>query len=223
MKDTVLVIQGHCRWPFIEETIKYYSQFNNIIWSTWINDISPETINLLNNYNINYILNFYPREVGNAHSNYMKQSTLAGIRHARKYFNPKYIFKTRTDFTFEKLPEVIDRLEKTKNDKISLISWDNLPITMHSNDQICFGPIDDIELLYSFDNIYGHTEQNMLDEFLRKKGLPIERTYENIKKYFYFMYGDFLDINAVIKWWKYPDDQINMKYHTKEFKDRYLY
>lgn len=246
LKDTWLVIQGSSFWddrnfgiggvPYddLYKVIDFYSNYNNIVWSTW-EDIPLEILKYLQYKNINFIVNKYPQERGRGNCNLQKISTLNGIQVA-KYFNAKYIFKIRTDLIFPRVEEVIERIKPRLNQekRLSALCWDNWKQSKFILDQLLFGHLEDVELFWDLNNIRGFVERQTTLEYLNKRNIFYHpegtdeigggpHGFDFIKKYFDFFMGDLLDLNLDVISYKKYNPQPKGKNYTKHYSHQELH
>jgi hypothetical protein len=246
LKNTWLVIQGPTFWdekdfkiggtPYDDmiKIIDLYSNYNNVIWSTW--EDSPDFIlEYINSKNIYCLINKYPEDCGRGNCNLQKISTLNGINFA-KNFNAKYVFKIRTDLYFPQVEKVIEkiipRLNKTK--KLSGLCWDDWTESKFVLDQLLFGEIEHVEMYWNLQNIHGFVERQVLNEYFQKLNIPFHLEgihesgggssgYDFIKNYFDFFMQDLIDLNIDLISYKKYHMQPKGKNYTKHFSHQELH
>lgn len=246
LKDAWIIIQGSSFYdennfaiggtPYsdLNRIIDFYSNYNNVIWSTW-EDTPIDIVECLKLKNINTIINKYPSNRGRGNCNLQKISTLNGIQVA-KYFNAKYVFKIRTDLIFPKIEEVIERikLRLDSQKRLSGLCWDNWQESKFILDQLLFGYIEDVELFWSLDNINGFVERQTIKEYLNKRNILYhpegvhemgggDHGFKFIKEYFDFFMQDLLDLNIDLVSYKKYKPQPNGKNYTKHYSHQELY
>lgn len=246
LKDTWIVVQGPIFWD--EENFKIggtphddmikiidlYSNYNNVVWSTW--EDSPSFIlEYIKSKNINLLVNKYPSDNGRGNCNFQKISTLNGIEFA-KNFNAKYIFKIRADLYFPNIEKVIEKIIPRLNNikKLSGLCWDNWTESKFILDQLLFGEIEHVEMYWNLQNIHGFVERQVLNEYFQKLNIPFQlegvhesgggaNGYEFIRNYFDFFMQDLIDLNIDLISYKRYHMQPKGKNYTKHFSHQELH
>lgn len=246
LKDTWIIIQGTSFWDEknfriggvdyndLKLIIDLYSNYNNVIWSTW-SDAPQDIINYLKAKDIKFLINDYPKENGRGNCNFQKISTLNGINYA-KQFGAKYIFKIRTDLYFPKIEEVIDRIlpRLNENKKLSGLCWDDWTESKFILDQLLFGEINHVEAYWDLQNIHAFVERRVLVEYFYKRGFRLHlegvhecgggvHGYDFIKNYFDFFMQDLIDLNIDVISYKKYHMQPKGKNYTKHYSHQELF
>ena len=246
LKDTWLIVQGTSFWndvdfkiggtPYTDlyKIIDHYSMYNNVIWSTW-EDSPINVLEYLKQKDILTIINKYPQERGRGNCNLQKISTLNAIE-AIKQFNPKYVFKLRTDLLFPKIENVIEKIKlRLDNEKkLSGLCWDDWKESKFILDQLLFGEIEHVEAYWNLQNINGFVERQVILEYLNKRGIEYNPEgchemgggtdgFNFIKKYFDFFMQDLLDLNIDLISYKKYNPQPNGKNYTKHYSHQELH
>jgi len=246
LKDTWIIVQGSSFWDEkdfkiggisdtdIYKIINHYAMYNNVIWSTW-EDAPNHVIGYLKRKNILTIINEYPQERGRGNCNLQKISTLNAIE-AIKQFNPKYVFKLRTDLLFPKIENVIEKIKlRLDNEKkLSGLCWDDWKESKFILDQLLFGEIEHVEAYWNLQNINGFVERQVILEYLNKRGIEYNpegyhemggghHGFDFIKKYFDFFMQDLIDLNIDLISYKKYHMQPNGKNYTKHYSHQELH
>ena len=246
LKDTWLIVQGTSfndennfkiggtPYSDLNRIIDFYSNYNNVIWSTW-EDTPIDIVECLKLKNINTIINKYPSDRGRGNCNLQKISTLNGIQ-VEKYFNAKYVFKIRTDLIFPKIEEVIERIKLRLNDqkKLSALCWDDWQQSKFILDQLLFGEISDVESYWNLENIHGFVERQTTLEYFSKKNIFYHpqgtdeigggpHGFDFIKNYFDFFMQDLIDLNIDLISYKKYHIQPKGKNYTKHYSHQELH
>jgi hypothetical protein len=89
----------------------FYSQFNNVIWSTW-DDTDKQILDTVRDTGITVILNKKPTFNGDRNINYQFTSTLAGIEYFKRAdSNIKEVIKVRSDLIVYGLERLLNRID----------------------------------------------------------------------------------------------------------------
>jgi hypothetical protein len=114
-----IIIQGPTDFHHIA-VADFYSQFDNVIWSTW-KDEPRKHLDYIRDKGITLLLNYKPDYPGHLNINMQCKSTLHGV----KYFKDRgfsEVIKVRSDVIFPGIERV---LEKLKGKDISFIAMHN--------------------------------------------------------------------------------------------------
>jgi hypothetical protein len=184
-----IIIQGSTE--FYRDTAKFYSEFDNVIWSTWV-DEPQENIDFIREQGIEVILNDKPEYNGYLNINLQCKSTLSGI----EYFKERGfddVIKVRGDILFANIDKMLPILHKKE---IAFLGLNNpvhkfnlayfLDYYHHgldfTIDHVVFGKIDN---MYNAFNFYQPLhdpvppEATILRNYLFSKG-DISFKYENL-------------------------------------------
>ena len=108
-KHQAVVIQGPMK-DFPLHVADFYSQFNNLVWSTW-DDENEETVNKVKQLGVNVILNKKPKFCGDRNVNYQFASTLSGIEYFKNTDkNITEVIKIRSDLIVYGLERLLNRI-----------------------------------------------------------------------------------------------------------------
>ena len=221
-----IIIQGPTK--YYKEMGDFYSQFNNIVWSTW-EDEPKEHLDYISNKGIPLILNKKPNYNGYLNINLQLISTLKGI----EYFNEKNfteVIKVRSDITFTNINLVLLTLS---GKEISFLNLNN-PIFKpylsyyldyyhigfdFTSDLIVFGKIDNMFNAFNYYIPYNNPvppESIILRNYLvTKKNTSFE--YSNlINQGVYLFARDCKENNCQIIWLKHNVDLLASTFNPHE-------
>lgn len=186
-ENQAILLQGPMDFES-EMVAQFYSNFNNVLWSTW-DDEDPKKIAFVNNYGINVLLNKKPKFSGSRNMNYQFYSTLMGIKWFKEN-NKKVneIIKIRSDFIVYGVERLLNVLS---NKEISFMFMWNSQITKHKPiyyldywhygcdfpcDFVVFGNIETMYNIFNFQTEWSTDvppESFLLRNYLLHKNLEI--------------------------------------------------
>ena len=227
-KHQAIVIQGPMQY-YPVHVAEFYSQFDNIIWSTW-DDENPNTISQVKETGINVILNKKPKLNGILNINYQFRSTFAGIEYFKEN-NPNIteVMKIRSDVIFFGVERALQRVNGSD---ISFMFMYNKHTEVHKPvyyldywhygmdfpaDYIVHGSIDAMHNTFNFQMEYMADippEAIVLRNYLKYRGLENNFDFDYLKKVGIVFFG---------KWAKNDDYYtLSLKNGLDLFKDTHL-
>ncbi len=202
------------QFKIIDSWVPYKSQ---LIVSSW-HDTNTKYLNYMNERGITNILSPYPSEPGYGNSRYQSATVLAGIQYLKEK-EVKYVFKSRTNLLFSDYGKLISSIQKNnKKNKLSGLVYDSWIEGGFVIDEILYGKIEDVELFYQPLDLQQHTERGFNLNYLNRRSLNIDLTWDNIENHFYFFMNDCLkeniQINSLKKYHQTPAGKDYISYHN---------
>jgi hypothetical protein len=209
-----IIIQGSTDFHH-EEIANFYSQFNNVVWSTW-KDEPKKHLDYIRSMGITLILSYKPDYSGYLNVNLQCKSTLNGI----KYFKDRgfsEVIKVRSDVLFWGIERVLDKL---KGKDVSFIAMYNpetcwayayyLDYYHHGMDFPCdfiiHGNIDTMYNIFDYHteiNLPIAPESRLLKNYLTYRNIEPKFDFNHlVKNGVYFFNKDCIENNASIIWTK---------------------
>lgn len=207
-----IIIQGPTE--YYKEIGDFYSQFNNIVWSTW-EDEPKEHLDYISNKGITLILNKKPNYNGYLNINYQCKSTLSGIDYFKKQGFTEVI-KVRSDVIFTNINLVLPNLSGRE---IAFLNLNNPVYKPHlayyldyyhigldfTSDHIVFGKIDNMFNAFNYYISYNNPvppESVILRNYLVTKG-NTNFEYNNLMNQGVYLFArDCEENNCQIIWLK---------------------
>ena len=151
-----IIIQGPTE--YYKELADYYSQFNNVVWTTW-NDESVTRLNYIRNKGIEVILIEKPEVFGYMNINMQVKSTFIGISYLEDKVDEA--LKVRSDTIVTNLDKLLPKLENRqlafmatcKTGVRKDLAYDL--VYYHDShdypaDNVVYGKIEDLKLMFDF-------------------------------------------------------------------------
>ena len=230
-----IIIQGSTDL-YHKEIADFYSQFNNVVWSTW-KDEPKEHLDYIRDKGITLIINSKPDYFGHLNINLQCKSTLHGI----KYFKDRgfsEVIKVRSDILFWSIERVLDKI---KGKDISFIAMHN-PKTLFSLayyldyyhhgmdfpcDYVIHGNINAMHNMFDYYidyNLPVPPESILLKNYLTYRNIEPNFNFDHlVKNGIYFFNKDCVENNASIIWTK-KNPRRNLTYDITELeKHFYIY
>jgi len=165
-KDIIVVVQG----PIHQRTKELKNKFKNIIFSTW--EGHKIDVDNKNQFLVNSKL---PIDKGTRNINLQKISTINGIKLA-KNIGYKYVLKWRSDFIPSDGEKIINLLKK---DYLNLYSYLETSGGYYT-DYFMSGKTEDIENIFSIDNIFPSFPEYAITNKIQNMNLKINFLLNNI-------------------------------------------
>lgn len=219
--DIFIVVAGHQTYQ--EDLINFYKGIKNVIFVLDNGESQEKKNNIINN-GFDYIVCQEPASRGFGNVNIQCVSSLAGVKHAKEK-GAKYILRMRSDKLMVQLHKFLNVHDFSRLGTISIAlntpkhnhqddfdGWNNVAFTKNnilgSNtsklgtdymlDYCLSGPIEDMLCLFDFYedySFYAPAEHKILLNFLIKKQLPLDNSYESLKKQLSLMLPVFVENN----------------------------
>ena len=207
-----IIIQGPTE--YYKELTDYYSQFDNVVWSTW-NDESVIRLDYIRSKGIKVILVEKPEVFGYINVNMQVKSTFAGIN----YFKGKVdeALKVRSDTIITNLDKLLPKL---KNRQLAFMATCKTGVRKdlaydlvyyhdshdYPADNVIYGKIEDLKLMFDFqiDEILPIPPEALIAwNYMTNKGIEFKLDYQTmIDGGISFFLQECLDENVEVNWLK---------------------
>ena len=223
-----IVIQGPTE--YYKELTDYYSQFNNVVWTTW-NDESVTRLNYIRNKGIEVILIEKPEVFGYMNINMQVKSTFIGISYLEDKVDEA--LKVRSDTIITNLDKLLPKLENRqlafmatcKTGVRKDLAYDL--VYYHDShdypaDNVIYGKIEDLKLMFDFqiDEILPVPPEALIAwNYMSNKGIEFKLDYQTmVDGGISFFLQDCLDENVEVNWLKKKVNLVDW-YKAKEVYD----
>jgi len=207
-----IIIQGPTE--YYKELTDYYSQFDNVVWSTW-NDESVIRLDYIRSKGIKVILVEKPEVFGYINVNMQVKSTFAGIN----YFKGKVdeALKVRSDTIITNLDKLLPKL---KNRQLAFMATCKTGVRKdlaydlvyyhdshdYPADNVIYGKIEDLKLMFDFqiDEILPIPPEALIAwNYMTNKGIEFKLDYQTmVDGGISFFLQECLDENVEVNWLK---------------------
>ena len=184
-----IVIQGPTE--YYKEVADHYSQFNNVVWTTW-NDESVIRLDYIRNKGIEVVLIEKPKVFGYMNVNMQVKSSFAGISYLEDKVDE--ILKVRSDTIITNLDKLLPRLE---NRQLAFMATCKTGVrkdlgyelvyyhTSHDYpaDNVIYGKIYDLKLMFDFqiDEIIPIPPEALIAwNYMTNKGIEFKLDYQSM-------------------------------------------
>ena len=222
MKQGIL-IQGPT--DFYKEVSDHYSQYDNVVWSTWDNE-SVVRLDYIKSKGIKVILVTQPLFPGYMNVNLQIRSTYEGL----VAHDVDELLKVRSDTIVTNLDKLLPKLKgqqlsfmaTCKEDARKDLVYDLVYFhTSHDYpaDNVIYGKIDDLKLMFDFqiDELLSIPPEALITwNYMTNKGIDFKLNYQTmVDNGISFFLQDCLDENVEVNWLK---RQVNLVdwYKSKE-------
>ena len=223
-----IIIQGPTE--YYKELTDYYSQFDNVVWSTW-NDESVIRLDYIRSKGIKVILVEKPEVFGYINVNMQVKSTFAGIN----YFKGKVdeALKVRSDTIITNLDKLLPKL---KNRQLAFMATCKTGVRKdlaydlvyyhdshdYPADNVIYGKIEDLKLMFDFqiDEILPIPPEALIAwNYMTNKGIEFKLDYQTmVDGGISFFLQECLDENVEVNWLKKKVNLVDW-YKAKEVYD----
>ena len=223
-----IIIQGPTE--YYKELTDYYSQFDNVVWSTW-NDESVIRLDYIRSKGIKVILVEKPEVFGYINVNMQVKSTFAGIN----YFKGKVdeALKVRSDTIITNLDKLLPKL---KNRQLAFMATCKTGVRKdlaydlvyyhdshdYPADNVIYGKIEDLKLMFDFqiDEILPIPPEALIAwNYMTNKGIEFKLDYQTmVDGGISFFLQECLDENVEVNWLKKEVNLVDW-YKAKEVYD----
>ncbi len=222
-----IVIQGPTE--YYKEVADHYSQFNNVVWTTW-NDESVIRLDYIRNKGIEVVLIEKPKVFGYMNVNMQVKSSFAGISYLEDKVDE--ILKVRSDTIITNLDKLLPRLE---NRQLAFMATCKTGVrkdlgyelvyyhTSHDYpaDNVIYGKIYDLKLMFDFqiDEIIPIPPEALIAwNYMTNKGIEFKLDYQSmVDGGIGFFLQECLDEGVEVNWLK---KQVNL---IDWYKDKTVY
>jgi hypothetical protein len=214
IKEQGIIIQGPTDFHH-EEIANFYSQFSNVVWSTW-KDEPRKHLDYIRDKGITLLLNYKPDYPGHLNINLQCKSTLHGI----KYFKDRgfsEVIKVRSDILFWGIERVLDKIKGKDVSFMAMHNPNTLPLFAYYLDHyhhgidfpcdyVIHGNIDTMHNMFDYyvkDNIPIPPESIILKNYLTYRNIEPLFIFDHlVKNGIYFFNKDCVENDASIIWTK---------------------
>jgi len=222
-----IVIQGPTE--YYKEVADHYSQFNNVVWTTW-NDESVVRLDYIRNKGIEVVLIEKPKVFGYMNVNMQVKSSFAGISYLEDKVDE--ILKVRSDTIVTNLDKLLPRLE---NRQLAFMATCKTGVrkdlgyelvyyhTSHDYpaDNVIYGKIYDLKLMFDFqiDEIIPIPPEALIAwNYMTNKGIEFKLDYQSmVDGGIGFFLQECLDEGVEVNWLKKEVNLIDW------YKDKTVY
>tara|TARA_R110002049_G_scaffold39454_1_gene121394 strand:+ start:2637 stop:3323 length:687 start_codon:yes stop_codon:yes gene_type:complete len=222
-----IVIQGPTE--YYKEVADHYSQFSNVVWTTW-NDESVVRLDYIRNKGIEVVLIEKPKVFGYMNVNMQVKSSFAGISYLEDKVDE--ILKVRSDTIVTNLDKLLPRLE---NRQLAFMATCKTGVrkdlgyelvyyhTSHDYpaDNVIYGKIYDLKLMFDFqiDEIIPIPPEALIAwNYMTNKGIEFKLDYQSmVDGGIGFFLQECLDEGVEVNWLKKEVNLIDW------YKDKTVY
>jgi len=222
-----IVIQGPTE--YYKEVADHYSQFSNVVWTTW-NDESVVRLDYIRNKGIEVVLIEKPKVFGYMNVNMQVKSSFAGISYLEDKVDE--ILKVRSDTIVTNLDKLLPRLE---NRQLAFMATCKTGVrkdlgyelvyyhTSHDYpaDNVIYGKIYDLKLMFDFqiDEIIPIPPEALIAwNYMTNKGIEFKLDYQSmVDGGIGFFLQECLDEGVKVNWLKKEVNLIDW------YKDKTVY
>ena len=222
-----IVIQGPTE--YYKEVADHYSQFNNVVWTTW-NDESVVRLDYIRNKGIEVVLIEKPKVFGYMNVNMQVKSSFAGISYLEDKVDE--ILKVRSDTIVTNLDKLLPRLE---NRQLAFMATCKTGVrkdlgyelvyyhTSHDYpaDNVIYGKIYDLKLMFDFqiDELIPIPPEALIAwNYMTNKGIKFKLDYQSmVDGGIGFFLQECLDEGVEVNWLKKEVNLIDW------YKDKTVY
>ena len=222
-----IVIQGPTE--YYKEVADHYSQFSNVVWTTW-NDESVVRLDYIRNKGIEVVLIEKPKVFGYMNVNMQVKSSFAGISYLEDKVDE--ILKVRSDTIVTNLDKLLPRLE---NRQLAFMATCKTGVrkdlgyelvyyhTSHDYpaDNVIYGKIYDLKLMFDFqiDEIIPIPPEALIAwNYMTNKGIEFKLDYQSmVDGGIGFFLQECLDEGVEVNWLKREANLIDW------YKDKTVY
>ena len=222
-----IIIQGPTE--YYKELADHYSQFDNVVWSTW-NDESIIRLDYIRNKGIEVVLIEKPKVFGYMNVNMQVKSSFAGISYLEDKVDE--ILKVRSDTIVTNLDKLLPRLE---NRQLAFMATCKTGVrkdlgyelvyyhTSHDYpaDNVIYGKIYDLKLMFDFqiDEIIPIPPEALIAwNYMTNKGIEFKLDYQSmVDGGIGFFLQECLDEGVEVNWLKKEVNLIDW------YKDKTVY
>ena len=223
-----IVIQGPTE--YYKELADYYSQFDNVVWTTW-NDESVIRLDYIRNKGIEVILVEKPEVFGYMNVNMQVKSTFAGVSYLEGKVDE--VLKVRSDTIVTNLNKLLPRL---KNRQLAFMATCKTGVRKdlaydlvyyhdshdYPADNVVYGKVEDLKLMFDFqidETLPIPPEALIAWNYMTNKGIEFKLDYQTmINGDISFFLQDCLDENVKVNWLKRDANLVDW-YKAKEVYD----
>ena len=222
-----IVIQGPTE--YYKEVADHYSQFSNVVWTTW-NDESVVRLDYIRNKGIEVVLIEKPKVFGYMNVNMQVKSSFAGISYLEDKVDE--ILKVRSDTIVTNLDKLLPRLE---NRQLAFMATCKTGVrkdlgyelvyyhTSHDYpaDNVIYGKIYDLKLMFDFqiDEIIPIPPEALIAwNYMTNKGIEFKLDYQSmVDGGIGFFLQECLDEGVEVNWLKREANLVDW------YKDKTVY
>lgn len=220
-----IVLQGPTK--FFIEVSNFYSQFENVVFSTW--ETEPKNnLEYIKSKGLNLVISEPPKIAGNININYQLLSSFKGVEFLEK-IGCTEIIKIRSDIIFygvEKIQNILQgkdiaflSLNKPYNNDVYFLDYIH-PRFDFTTDHIIYGKTEILKSTFNFSYFESNNippESLILRNYLYKHGYKLDFSKENLKKSNVYIFAeDCLNAGCSIHWLKGNTDLLGFTFNPNE-------